>query len=233
MESRCPRCGVELVRSGKDTSSGEEVYSLDCPACGHSEVGRGGQALWSVLSDDREWHEALEKLSGKLVEELPGRTRKQLEEGLRQGSAESVAAVGRIAERRAEFRVLGYAGDLLRQISGEAAARELDRLGLLLAREFFAAIGDPAPARTRGEELWQLPSPCCDLCFRAVAREALLAAAARGQLHGFIAQFVAATSRTSAFTDPQLRRSFGDVLAVLAETQGGRFADALRGYPGR
>ncbi len=72
---RCPKCGGEMRQTEKDTSSGRDIREYTCGGCGHEVIEHGGDALWKVLSDDREANAAAERRGDVLVEGgLPFRT---------------------------------------------------------------------------------------------------------------------------------------------------------------
>jgi hypothetical protein len=64
----CKHCGTEMKQVEKDTSSGRDIREYKCTECGHTDWEDRGEALWKILSDDRERNEA-EKASPR--ESLP------------------------------------------------------------------------------------------------------------------------------------------------------------------
>lgn len=50
----CPRCGVAMRMTEKDTSSGRDIREYVCDICGYRDWEDHGIALWQAISDARE-----------------------------------------------------------------------------------------------------------------------------------------------------------------------------------
>jgi len=50
----CPVCHKSMRLLEKDTSSGRDIREYICDACGKTNREDRGDALWKIISDDRE-----------------------------------------------------------------------------------------------------------------------------------------------------------------------------------